>query len=87
MVNPGIIRSLVQAAVSAALAFGPVAAAIDWAGWDVTPAAVTMAVLPVVMGLYWQIGNTIQSNATLMANPVVRLVVNAAMGGGTPPTY
>ena len=63
--NNGAIRSLVQAAVSAALAFGPAVAVIGWAGIDVTPAQVTMALMPVVMGLYWSIGNAIHKSGAV----------------------
>jgi hypothetical protein len=87
MSSNGAIRSLIQAAISAALAFGPMAALIDWAGWDITPAQVTMAVMPVVMGLYWQLGNWAQSNATVKANPALRMLTAIAMGGRTAPSY
>ena len=87
MTTNGAIRSLVQAAVSAALAFGPAVAVIEWLGVDVTPAQATMALMPVVMGLYWAAGNAIQNNDRLMDIAPVRVLVGLAMGGSMAPNY
>lgn len=81
------LRRLAQTVVSAVLAYGPVPVVIARFGWDVTPAQVTLWVLPVVMLGYTQIGDWLQSRPFVTSNPALSYVVGVAMGGRTGPTY
>ena len=81
------LRRLVQVAVSAVLAFGPVPIVIDWFGWDATPAQVTTMVLPVVMTIYTQGGDWLQKQTWVTEQPALNYVVGMLMGGRTGPSY
>lgn len=83
----GLVRTVVQIAVSAVLALGPVQAILDAAGMDVDGEAVVGVIVVIVMGAYWWLLTLAQRTAFVQSQPVLRWVIGVLMGGFDAPAY
>lgn len=83
----GLFRTFIQAISATVLTWGPAQWLLDAAGWNVTSDNIEAMLWPVVMAVFYAMFDWLQRQPWVASNPVLRVLVGAAMGGNTRPDY